>query len=124
MKLFFIKIKKKIKGNKKIISTLIARDKLPVHTILEPHAPEFVMGPREYNYLDDLKHSENKEQKKQKIIGNMIKQKHLYIKNKDRMVNHQLLYQNQPDYSNLLYVTMLNGLSLLLQLRMVKKNEY
>ena len=82
------------------------------------------MGPREYNYLDDLKHSENKEQKKQKIIGNMIKQKHLYIKNKDRMVDHQLPYRNQPDYSNLLYVTMLNGLSLLLQLRMVKKNEY
>ena len=53
------------------ISTLIARDKLPVHTIQEPHEQEFVKGPQEYSCQGDLKRLENKAQKMQKIIKNM-----------------------------------------------------
>jgi len=46
----FIKIKKKI------ISTLIARDKLPVHTIPALHELEFVTDPLGCNYLGGLIH--------------------------------------------------------------------
>ena len=94
------------------------------NTTPEPHEPEFVVDPLEYNYLDDLIHQGNKEQKKQKIIKNMIKQKRLYRENKDKMLHHQFQCQSQSDYLNLLYVVMLNELNLLLQLKMVKKNEY
>jgi hypothetical protein len=52
VKFSFIKIKKKKK--KKTISTLIARDKLPVHTILEQHEQEFVTDPLECNCQDGL----------------------------------------------------------------------
>lgn len=40
---------------KKNIYTLIARDKLPVHTTRELHAQGFEEDPLEYSYLDDLK---------------------------------------------------------------------
>jgi hypothetical protein len=45
------------------ISTLIARDKLPVHTIPELHEQESVTDLPECNYLGGLTHLENKTQK-------------------------------------------------------------
>lgn len=58
MKHLFIIIK-----TKKNISTLIARDKLPVHIIQELHEQGFLMDRPEYNCQGDLKYLENKKQR-------------------------------------------------------------
>ena len=105
------------------ISTLIARDKLPVHTIPEPHEQGFVKDLLVYNCLGDLIHLENKEQKMQKKVKNMIMQKHLYIKNMDKRLHHQSRYLNRLGYLTLLYEVRLNELNLPQQSRMVKKSE-
>jgi len=61
MRFSFIKRRKK-----KIISTLIARDKLPAHTIRELHVQEFEGGLLECSYLGDLKNLESIKQKTKK----------------------------------------------------------
>ena len=91
MKHLFIK-------QKKNISTLITCDKLPVRTIQEQHELEFLANLPLYSYLDDLRHLGNIAQKMQKTVKNMKKQKHLYKKNKDRMVNCQIPCLNQLGY--------------------------
>ena len=80
-----------IKIKKKIISTLIARDKLPVRTILGQHDLEFPKDLQECNYPDDLKHLGNKTKKRQKIIKNMKTQTHPCKKSRDKTLRHQYL---------------------------------